>query len=320
MLAQLCCRRHVARAETAALTCLAAAVLAFATMPSFLSMSAWRVLLVAGCTALLVLHDWPCLALRRASRPYPVSATTAPAGAPPSPPPSPRGDDGQTCGSCKKDFGPGRGFWVHLGRKPSCKLAHFARLRAGPVAPAPPVTSAASEGARRSLHKGFMKTAVSDSLATLRIDKLVGGTTVGDVKDAVRDWLGLVDTELRRKLCSREHSVQETAAVISETLHVFQGLETEAQEMAYLKRPQAEGGVPYLKVTARLLGERTVFGSRKRVSAAGLGPSARILFALVWACWACFALVRLGCATHLCPSLTQIPLLLSRKTTATTFR
>ena len=70
MLSQLCCRRHVARAETAALTCLAAAVLAFATMPSFLSMSAWRVLLVAGCTALLVLHDWPCLALRRASRPY----------------------------------------------------------------------------------------------------------------------------------------------------------------------------------------------------------------------------------------------------------
>lgn len=215
MLAQLCCRRHVARAETAALTCLAAAVLAFATMPSFLSMSAWRVLLVAGCTALLVLHDWPCLALRRASRPNPVSATTAPTGAPPSPPPSPRGDDGQTCGSCKKDFGPGRGFRVHLGMRPSCKVAHFARLCAGPVAPAPPPTSAVSEEARRSLHKGFMKTAVSDSLAALRINKLVGGTTVGDVKDAVRDWLGLLDTELRRKLCSREHSAQETAAVIS---------------------------------------------------------------------------------------------------------
>lgn len=91
----------------------------------------------------------------------------------------------------------------------------FARLRAGPVAPAPPPTSAVSEEARRSLHKGFMKTAVSDSLAALRIDKLVGGTTVGDVKDAVRDWLGLLDTELRRKLCSREHSAQETAAVIS---------------------------------------------------------------------------------------------------------
>ena len=72
MLAQFCCRRHVVRAQTAALTCLAAAVLAFATMPSFLSMSAWRVLLVAGCTALLVLHDWPCLA-HRASRPKPVS-------------------------------------------------------------------------------------------------------------------------------------------------------------------------------------------------------------------------------------------------------
>ena len=43
MLAQYCCRRHVVRAQTAALTCLAAAVLAFATMPSFLSMSAWRV-------------------------------------------------------------------------------------------------------------------------------------------------------------------------------------------------------------------------------------------------------------------------------------
>ena len=61
MLAQFCCRRHVVRAQTAAPTCLAAAVLAFATMPSFLSMSAWRVLLVAGCTALLVLDDWPCL-------------------------------------------------------------------------------------------------------------------------------------------------------------------------------------------------------------------------------------------------------------------
>ena len=272
MLAQFCCRRHVVRAETAALTCLAAAVLAFATMPSFLSMAAWRVLLVAGCTALLVLHDWPRLA-HRASRPKPVS--TAPSDAPPSPPPSPRGDDGQTCGSCKRDFASGHGLRVHLGMNPSCRLAHFARLRAGPVAPAPPPTSAASEEARRSLHKGFMKTAVSDSLATLRVDKLVGGTTVGNIKDAVRDWLGLVDTELRRQLCSRQHSAQETAAVISETLHVFQGLETEAQEMAYLKRPQAEGGVPYLKVTARLLGERTVFGSRKRVSAAGLGPLAR---------------------------------------------
>lgn len=209
MLAQFCCRRHVVRAQTAALTCLAAAVLAFATMPSFLSMSAWRVLLVAGCTALLVLDDWPCLA-HRASRPKPVS--TAPSDAPPSPPPSPRGDDGQTCGSCKKDFAPGHGLRVHLGRKPSCRLAHFARLRAGPVAPAPPPTSAASEEARRSLHKGFMKTAVSDSLATLRVDKLVGGTTVGNIKDAVRDWLGLVDTELRRQLCSRQHSAQETAA------------------------------------------------------------------------------------------------------------
>lgn len=319
MLAQLCCRRDVARAETAVLTCLAAAVLAFATMPSFLSMSAWRVLLVAGCTALLVLHDWPCLA-HRASRPKPVS--TAPAGAPPSPPPSPRGGDGQTCGSCKKDFASHWGFLSHLGKKPSCKLAHFARLRAEPVAPAPPPTSAASEEARRSLHKGFVKTAVSDSLATLRIDKLVGGTTVGNVKEAVRDWLGLVDTELRRKLCSRQHSAQETAAVISETLHVFQGLETEAQEMAYLKRPQAEGGVPYLKVTARLLGERTVFGSRKSVSAAGLGPLARVLapFGAIWARWACFALVSLGCVTRPCPSLTQIPLLLSRKTTVTTFR
>ena len=209
MLAEFCCRRHVVRAETAALTCLAAAVLAFATMPSFLSMAAWRVLLVAGCTALLVLHDWPRLA-HRASRPKPVS--TAPSDAPPSPPPSPRGDDGQTCGSCKKDFAPGHRLRVHLGRNPSCKLAHFARLRAGPVAPAPPPTTAASEEARRSLHKGFMKTAVTDSLATLRVDKLVGGTTVGNIKDAVRDWLGLVDTELRRQLCSRQHSAQETAA------------------------------------------------------------------------------------------------------------
>ena len=81
---------------------------------------------------------------------------------------------------------------------------------AGP--PAPPPTTAASEEARRSLHKGFMKTTVSDSLATLRVDKLVGGTTVGNIKDAVRDWLGLVDTELRRQLCSRQHSAQETAA------------------------------------------------------------------------------------------------------------
>ena len=55
--------------------------------------------------------------------------------------------------------------------------------------------------------------------------------------------------------------------MISRTLHVFNGLETEAQEMAHLKRPIDEGGAgaPYLPVKARLLGERLVFGRRTRV-------------------------------------------------------
>ena len=111
MLAQLCCRRHLARAESAALACHAAAILLFATMPSFLSMSAWRTFLAGGCIALLVLHDWPCLALRPASRPSAVSPRIAAADSP-SPPPSPR-DDGQTCGSCKRDFDSHRGFAIH---------------------------------------------------------------------------------------------------------------------------------------------------------------------------------------------------------------
>ena len=95
MVAQLCYRRHLARAESAALACHAAVILLFATMPSFLSMSAWRTLLAAGCIALLVLHDWPRLALCPASRPSAVSPRIAAADSPSAPPPSPA-DDGQT--------------------------------------------------------------------------------------------------------------------------------------------------------------------------------------------------------------------------------
>ena len=251
---------RLALAESA-FGCHVAAVLLFAAMPELLSMLVWRALLASGCMALLACR---CLSFRQRSLPI------KPAGSPDvSPPPSPGGEasssEGVVCGSCKRRFPSEHAYRTHLGKRPPCKLAHFARLRSGRQKPAPAPPSAASEAARRSLHQGFIKSAVSDSLATLRVDKLVGGTVVGEVKEAMRDWLGLVDTELRRRLCSGQHSAKETATAISETLHVFRGLETEAQEMAYLKRPVGAGGVPYLKVRARLLGERPVIGSRKKV-------------------------------------------------------
>lgn len=128
-------------------------------------------------------------------------------------------------------------------------------------------TSAANPAAQRDFYKTRLKGAVSNSLAGLRVDKLVGGTVVSEVKTMVRDWLTLVGDELALNLSQTadgQRTPKDTAEAIRDALHVFKGLETEAQEMAYLKRPLEEGGVPYLKVEARYLGERVVRG-RKRV-------------------------------------------------------
>ena len=243
-------------ASHASAAALAIFALGFAAAPSLLPPTSWRLLLgMSGAVLLLLLPAEHVLAeLRR--RPEPVI---------PSPPCSPAPEQWE-CPSCRKPFAGEPGFRRHLGHRPSCKQAWLAR-QIGRVAPAAPPVDAVSAEAKRELFDGCLRGAVSASLATQRVDKLVGGTVVNDFKDAVRSWLALIDTELHRELSSRPHTTKETLNVISRSLHVFNGLETEAQELEHLKQPIEEGGagVPYLQVEARLLGERTIFGRRTRV-------------------------------------------------------
>tara|TARA_B110001452_G_C15125792_1_gene392348 strand:+ start:31 stop:933 length:903 start_codon:yes stop_codon:yes gene_type:complete len=258
LLAHLMARlaQKLGAASHASAAALAIVALSFAAAPSLLPPTAWRLVLgMNGAVLLLLLPMEHVLAeLRRRSEPTF-----------PSPPCSPASEVFE-CPSCRKPCTGEHGFRIHLGHRPSCKRAWLAR-HIGRVAPAAPPVDAVSAEAKRELFEGCLRGAVSASLATQRVDKLVGGTVVGDFKDAVRSWLTLIDTELRRELSSRSHTTEETLDVISRSLHVFNGLETEAQEVAHLKRPIDQGGAgtPYLQVKARLLGERTVFGRRTRV-------------------------------------------------------
>ena len=251
-------------------------------VPSILPMVAWRVAL--GCSCIWLLY----VALKTA---HTASMYHLLDGPPPSPPPSPVSDNSTeviVCDSCGWECKGGmRGYHIHLGHRPSCMRADTARHRSKQprLGPQEPATSAANPAAHRDFYKARLKGAVSNSLAGLRVDKLVGGTVVGEVKTMVRDWLTLVGDELAMELAqtaSGQRDPKDTAEAIRDALHVFQGLETEAQEMAYLKRPLAEGGVPYLKVEEWYLGERMVRG-RKRVRVLWSGSGSTSTSSVGWA-------------------------------------
>ena len=171
-----------------------------------------------------------------------------------SPPASPRGCDDeqwwQSCPGCPETFQTYRGYSTHMGMNKSCaRLLGLQERKQKEEGPSP-----AQMHARAGMYKSDMSRQVNWDLSELRIGRLIGGAHTDHIKVQARLWLDMIEEELVQRLEGRDRTTngkQDLREVVHDVLDIFDGQETEAQEMRFLR-----GYVPTMDVKERRLGTR----------------------------------------------------------------
>lgn len=168
-----------------------------------------------------------------------------------SPPASPRGCDDeqwwQSCPGCSETFQSYKGYSTHMGKNKSCaSLQERKKQEEGP--------SPAQMHARAGMYKSGMSRQVNWDLSELRIGRLIGGAHTDHIKVQTRLCLDKIEEELVQRLEGRDRTTtgkQDLREVVHDVLDIFDGQETEAQEMRFLR-----GYVRTMDVKERRLGTR----------------------------------------------------------------
>ena len=110
---------------------------------------------------------------------------------------------------------------------------------------------------RQQLDHTNMKVAVSDSLALMRLGSTTGAalipnSMIATFKEEVSNWHSLIQARLKDSVTRDPRLASDPVRfsnLLTDVFHIFDGLQTEASEMSYLK-----GRVPYVAPIERRLG------------------------------------------------------------------
>ena len=168
---------------------------------------------------------------------------------PPASPPLSEDEWWHACPGCPQTFETYHGYSTHMGMNKSCASLRGLRERMqqekGP--------SPEQMHARAGLYKSDMARQVNWDLSELRVGRLIGGATTDHIKVQTRLWLDKIEEELVQRVEGRDwtNGKQELREVVHDVLDIFDGQQTEAQEMCVLR-----GYVPVMDVIERQLGTR----------------------------------------------------------------